>query len=295
MHDMKRMYDDTVSAAKLCDAPYSEAVIQQMFDTFKGGFSRGAVQFRSTNKSRPRLDVRYEDIGSSERPLDIARNAGLLVDTGGEIDKLMPGFYDHLPYLGDGVDFDAETGFAKLWFFPKGFQPVDSMYDIPGMPESVKAHKWFYDKHKLSLVYILGVDYLNQSMNIYLLFDRPEHHTSAVLQEMTDDLGFDVPDPAMIEYSQPALSAALTYTWDSPKVERICYYVSFPNRAATPTDLDPMVATFVNDVPALADSSYLASWTFGSKGSYLKVENDYTGNVGEVIVSALFPNPSGAD
>lgn len=288
MNDLNRMYQDIVKSAQVVEAPYSEPVIQRMLDTF-GGFSRGAVQFRTTTKphAHRRLDVRYEEINAPEIPLDIARRAGFLVDQGRDIDRLLPQIYDRFPYLGDGVDFDVQDGFTKLWFFPKGVLPVEEAFQLPAMPKSVAEHAWYYDKYRLHSLYIIGIDYLSRSMNLYLQFNHPSHHTPEALRGMVQDLGFETPSDEAINSSLQGVSAALTFTWDSPHVERICFYSAYPNRAAVPTSLHPVVSRFVEDVPAVRDSLYQVSWTFGTKGTYVKVENDYTGDMMEKFVSAL--------
>jgi hypothetical protein len=289
MHDLNKMYNDIVKTAQLVQAPYSEAVIKQMLATFPG-FSRGAVQFRTTTKSLSRrsLDVRYEDTNSLERPIEVARQAGYLADEGRNIDKFIFQLYESFPYLGDGVDFDVQKGLTKLWFFPKGTFQVEQTFSLSAIPESVAGHQWFYDKYDLHTVYIAGVDYFHRSMNLYLQFNQPSHHDPAVLREMVQDLGFEVSSDEAINYSQPAVSAALTFNWESPKVERICFYVVHPNRAATPKTLHPLIASFVDEVPALTDSIYQVSWTFGTQGEYIKVENDYTGNIMDVIVKPIW-------
>lgn len=288
MNDLDRMYHDIVRAAQVVEAPYSEEVIKRTLNTF-GGFSRSFVQFRSTTKplSHRRLDVRYEEVGSSEMPLDIARRAGYFPDEGRDIDKLLPQLYQHFPYLGDGVDFDVQDGVTKFWFFPKGPFLTEKAFELSAMPRSVAEHAWFYQKYHLDSVYIIAVDFFSRTMNLYFLFTKPEHHTPQALRGMVQDLGFAAPPDDAVTYSLPALSAALTYSWESPRVSRICFYVAHPNRAAAPKLLHPVIDSFVRDVPAYKDSIYQISWTFGVQGTYIKVENDYTGNLMDEFVPAI--------
>ncbi len=278
MNDMNRMAQDIVTAAQVIQAPYSTDVIQRTLETF-GGFSRSCVQFRATTKADRRLDVRYEEINAPENPLEVARRAGYFADQGRPVDHLLPQLYDHFPYLGDGVDFDVLDGVTKLWFFPKGVLPVEEVGRLPAMPASVAQHAWYYDRYHLNSVYIVGVDFHNQSVNLYLRFDHPSHHTLPALRGMVEDLNFASPAEDALVYSLPAVSAALTFTWDSPAVERICFYVAHPTRATIPPGFHPVIERFVADVPTLSESLFQVSWTFGKRGAYLKVENDYTGNM----------------
>jgi hypothetical protein len=282
------MYQDIVTTARLVEVPYSEEVIKRTLNTF-GGFSRSAVQFRTTTKpmSHRRLDVRYEEIGSPEMPLEVARKAGYFRDEGRDIDKLLPQLYEHFPYLGDGMDFDVLDGITKFWFFPKGPFPVEKAFELSAMPRSVAEHAWYYEKYNLSAVYIIAVDFFSRTMNLYFPFMHPSHHTQEALRGMVEDLGFEAPPEEAITYSLPGISAALTYSWDSPRLNRICFYVGFPNRATTPKGMHPVIDRFIHEVPAYKDSVYQISWTFGAKGAYIKVENDYTGNMMEKFVKAL--------
>jgi hypothetical protein len=288
MNDLNRMAQDIVTAAQLVEAPYSETVIRQTLAAF-GGFARSSVQFRTTTKpaTHRRLDVRYEEIRSPERPLEVARRAGYFADQGREVDRLLPQLYEHFPCLGDGADFDVLDGVTKLWFFPKGVIPVANIFKVSSLPSSVAHHAAYYDQYHLQNVYIVGVDFHSQSVNLYFRFDHPSHHTPEALRGMVKDLGYEAPPEEAITYSLPGISAALTYTWNSSAVERICFYVGHPNREATPTTLHPIIARFVNEVPALKDSLYQVSWTFGKRGTYIKVENDYTGDMMENIVPAI--------
>lgn len=288
MNDLNRMYHDIVKTAQLVEAPYSEEVIKRTLDTF-GGFSRCAVQFRTTTKplSHRRLDVRYEEIGSVEMPLNIARRAGYFPNEGRDIDELFPQLYENFPCLGDGADFDVLDGITKFWFFPRGPFPVENAFELSAMPRSVAEHAWYYDRYHLDAVYIIAVDFFSRTMNLYFPFVHPSHHTPEALRGMVEDLGFETPPSEAINHSLPGISAALTYSWDSPHPDRICFYAGFPNRAMTPRGIHPVIDRFIDEVPAYKDSVYQISWTFGTKGSYIKVENDYTGDMMENFVKAL--------
>jgi len=288
MHDLKQMKSDIIKAAQAVHAPYSEETIQHTFDTFSG-FNRGAIQFRTTNKPEDhrRLDVRYEEIGSTERPIDIAHRAGLIPDNDEPVNKLLLQVYDEFPYVGDGVDFDAKDGFTKLWFFPKGKIQVERLFSLPAMPSSVSENASFYDKHLLDEVYILGIDYRARSMNIYMQLTKSEQHTHNAITNMIQDLGFVVPNEQVIEYSLPAISVALTFRWDSPSIERICFFVVHENAAKTPRNIDPIANSFLDGAPQLGDSIYQLSWTFHTQGAYLKVENDYTANLMATVGAAI--------
>ncbi len=288
MNDLDRMYQDIVAAAQLAGVPYSRTVITQTLKAFKG-FSRGAVQFRTTTKplSHRRLDVRYEELESPEMPLDVARRAGWLHDQGRDMDRLIPQCYQRFPYMADGVDVDVAQGVTKVWFFTLGGHPVEQAFSLSAMPRSVAAHAAYYDKYQLNTLCVVGVDYVAQSMNIYLRLDKPSHHTPEMIRGMVDDLGFGTPPSEAVQHSLQGVSIALTYRWDSAHIERICFYVPCPNREMAPRSFHPLIGEWVDKVPVLKTPMFLFSWTFGAKGSYIKLENDYTGNVFSVIGRAL--------
>ena len=71
-----------------------------------------------------------------------------------------------------------------------------------------------------------------------------------------------------------------TFSWDSDKIERLCFGVSCDNLEDVPVHFHPLMKEFLEKTPLQSESNK-AIWgvTFAPNGLYYKIENDYNGTM----------------
>lgn len=292
MSNLERVRSDIIDMAKSVGVPYSVTTIDRVLGAFGDQFVDNVIDLKTTNKSPQKRGFYYryiQDTDPSNPALDIALKSGLLKLQGHPVDKLVPEIYEKLPLMGDGVDFEANYGMAKIWQFTTRPLSRQEVFSIASLPQSLRDHEAFFEKYKLDQISLFATDYEHRSMNVYFRTNHPEHHTPEFYREMLNELEFPVPSDEVLEILHNVACIAFTFDWDSPHIHRLCPYVPGFTRATLPTHIDPVLATFVDEGKTLLEEpTYIVSWSFGVEGgTYLKVEIEYNGNLMPFFMKVL--------
>ncbi|MCI0725427.1 MAG: hypothetical protein L0332_01685 [Chloroflexi bacterium] len=281
MADLNRIYRDIIAFAALAEVTVSEAKIEEALRLFDEGFAQGSVQFRTTTKLKGQREVNFRytvGLDQAPHPQDTAQGAGLLTGREQE-DQLLSQIRETFPLRRGAADFDVNHGLVKIWHFPKPPFLLERIFQIPALPRSVVAHADFFQKYHFDTPPIIGVDYLHHSMNLYFVTDHPEHHTPGFVKSILQDQQFEIPSDLIIYYCTKAVVITTTFRWDSPRIERMCFYVTDFGRRNVPS-LHPLLTRLAQEATFLGDTQrFQVDWSFGEKGSYMKVEIDYTGDI----------------
>jgi len=280
MRDLNRMVADLIYCAELVQAGYEEAKIKEVLDVFSYEFQRGSVQFRITTKPREKraLNFRFTLLGAQDDPLDKALAAGLIIDQGRLADKLVTQFRETFPLVGASADFSAKQGLVKMWQLMDPPFSLDRIAHMTALPESILTHAAFFERFHLIDLMEIGVDYQRGSVNLYFAAERPQHQSSQFVKSIIQDRGFAMPSAVNISYCSRAVVVTTTFRWDSPRMERMAFYVPEFTPERVPS-LHPILRPFAQRAPFLTDRRrFLIAWSFGEHGHYIKMDVDYTGD-----------------
>lgn len=280
---------DLIAAADLTGVSYSEETLRRVLTTFQHGFLEHSFQIRSTTKPQDKRDLcfRYLDLATREHPFDRAVSHGELTPTLHPIFRWLPEVAERFPALGYGVDFEAVRGLVKIWQFIDGAYDPEALLSLPAMPRCFRPSLPVLRELGLDAATIVGADFINASINLYFRPSRPSHSTGELVTKACEHLGFRPPSIVAQAHAARTGCIGVTYGWESAAIERICFYVPGFTRDSVP-DHDPLLRRFAAEVPALVDDPhFIVGWSHGSRGTYLKIEDDYTGDVGAVFDAAM--------
>lgn len=286
MHrSLERLAGDLIAAAELTGVEYSQEAIQRVLRRFEDGFLRRSVQIRTTTHpiGRRELCFRYLDLESGRHPLSIAVDSGELVPTEHPVFGWLRRLEERFPPLGYGADFEVRHGLAKIWTFLAGAHEPRALLELPQMPRAFRSSLALLRELHLESVTIVGVDYLRRSINLYFRPSHASHHGPELVTRACARLGFAAPSERAQAHAARTGCIGFTYGWDAAEIERICFYVAGFRRDEVP-DHHPHLRAYAAVVPAFAaDPRFILGWSHGRGGSYLKLEDDYTGDVTEVF------------
>jgi len=280
--NLQQMYDDIVKAAEIAEVPYDQGAIQRVLDAFRAYFSGSAISFvTNTRPQKERhLSVRYVEIQVPHDAYDIALEHGLIAKQGHPIDDLIPELRSRYSILGYGADMVVGHGLAKIWQFFRALPVVEEVSATPSLPASVGQHTAYFSKYDLRYVSLFAMDYRHKTTNMYFMVKEPGLFPPAKIIGMIEDLGFNAPTDELLEHCSRAVTIYYTFSWDSPKVERICFGTIAPKPSLIPTHLHPLLERYVAQAPCLSkDRVFIHSVTLARNGSFIKIENDYTGSM----------------
>lgn len=282
-YDPVRFLNDLRRAALAIDAPFDEAKVGRSLEVFDAEFRRCVVQMKATCKAGTGVYYRFfykwdRDLTALARQTGLIPPAGPLVDLQGEVLSECRGA------TRAGLDLDTGFGLAKIWTFTGGPTPVDEVIQLPSMPESVRQHRSFFDRHGLRHVFFVASDFQQNSMNVYFGLED-DCRTEAWLRRLVDETGGGPEDPsaytAMLASLAVSAGVGTTFRWDRPEMGRWCLYglnvpAEDPVASAALPPLPPRLVRFRDAAPTLNRTpQYNVAWSFGRAGFYTKLEKSY--------------------
>lgn len=296
VNKFEKTINDFVDAAKLVNAPANRGKLEDVFRVFGDDILAHTTQFRVTNKKNVELNFRtLSPVDRSARIYDRCVKEGLIADGDEPVYKVYSELENKLSGYDSvrAIDFDADFGLAKLWYIMSStslIHPKD-LVKFENCPKALFSLLETFEKLQLDQIVIFGVDYQKKSFNIYFKVPKPYHSTTQFVEDYLKAFNFEVPAQPVLEFCSRVLCLALTVTWDSPKVQRVCFYYPEPSLEKVKAAFGPgTLYDFAVKAPTLKEHPlYIISQSLGPKLSdaYNKLETEYTGDIGAIFMNVM--------
>ena len=280
--DLEKMHIDIIKAAEVADAPYNEDIIRRILTAYKDFFKGSVVTFVTSTKPKEKrsLSVRYVELDVKHDPYEIAVSNNLLKQEKHLIHHLLTEIKRNYPLMGYGVDADVNYGVSKIWSFFQIPQPIEKAFKTPAVPESIQKFSDYFKKYDLDVFHLFALDFRNKTANVYFMVKELDAYPTDKVASMISDLNLQVPSQEVLEHCSKALTIYLTFTWESSTVDRICFGTGVDDPSLIPTHLDPVLKKYSQGAPFQTDDRrFIYSITPSRTGDYIKIENDYMGEM----------------
>ena len=279
-----RFLADLRQASVAIDAPFDADKVRQTLEVFEDEFRRCVVQMKATCKAN--TGVYYRFFYKWERDLTaLAKEHGMMPADDSPIVRLQADVLSHCRgATRAGLDFDTSFGLAKEWTFTGGPTPVEEVAGLETMPDAVRKHLPFFQRHGLRHVFFTASDIQQNSMNVYF---GPEEdcRNESWLRSLAEETGGTPTDPEVYNAMMASLAVSAgigtTFYWDREDMGRWCLYgLNIPcfdaERSAALPGLPTRLQSFRDEAPTLnADPQFNVAWSFGQAGFYTKLEKSY--------------------
>ncbi|MHA1915005.1 MAG: aromatic prenyltransferase [Promethearchaeota archaeon] len=280
-NDLEQMVKDFAKLCEITGVRFNENATRNVLNAYKDFFIGAPISIRTTTKPVERRDValRYVEffMPHDPDPYTHAVNEGLIEKDDHPIHEMMKEVMDTFQMMGYGVDVDASTGLSKIWPFivPGSIEPLFSMKSAP---ESMKKYRDYFLKHGLTDFSLFAFDFLHKTTNIYFMIQQPPKPTYDSCISLVEDLGIELDSKEAMEGCRKAVHLNYTFSWDSDKLERLCFGMACDDPSEVPVHFHPLMKKFVEETPLQSDSQkFIWGVTFTNNGRYYKIENDYNG------------------
>lgn len=294
--DLEKLYVDIVKSAEIAEVPYDSNIIHRVLGVYKDFFSGSTLTFTTNTvaKEKRRLAVRYVEFQVPHDPYAMALATGLLNRQGHPIEKLQLEIQAQEDILGYGTDLAVDYGVAKIWSFLKLHPALDDLCArLPSLPDSVRQHLAYFEKYGLKYVTLFGLDFRNKTVNSYFMVKKPGLFPSDKIAAMLGELDLKIPTQEILEHCSKAMISYFTFTWDSSHIERACFGVTASDVTKIPTHFDPLLERYVHHAPILTkERKFIYNITSSRQDIYIKIENDYTNSMVELMQSGVQIDPS---
>ncbi|MFD5453058.1 aromatic prenyltransferase [Streptomyces sp. NPDC003470] len=270
-------------SARLLGVACSHDTVAPVLSAYAETFDHDAtvVAFRVATGKRHigELDCRFTTHPTHRDPYALALSNGLTPRTDHPVGALHSALQERLPVDSHGIDFGVVGGFKKIYSFltPDALQDVQALIGIPSMPRSLAANRDFLTRHGLDdRVGVVGIDYPHRTVNVYFNDVPAECFEPGTIRAMLRESGFVEPSEQMLELGTSAFGLYVTLSWDSARIERICYAVTTTDLQTLPVRVAPEIEKFVSSVPhSGADRKFVYGVALAPEGEYYKLESHY--------------------
>jgi hypothetical protein len=241
--ELEGLYAVIEESARLLDADCSRDKAWPILTACEDALAEAVITFRVATGERHAgvLDCRFT-IPKDVDPYALALSNGLTTETDHPVGALFSDIQQRCPIDSHGVDFGVVGGFTKIWsFFPADdMQELSRLADIPSMPRSLAENAGFFARHGVNdKVSLIGIDYQHRTVNVYLGGAPAECFEPKTILSMHRETELPDPSEQMLKLCQKAFGIYVTLSWDSSKIERICFAVMTPDPMELPVRLEP--------------------------------------------------------
>ncbi|MGW1279628.1 aromatic prenyltransferase [Streptomyces tsukubensis] len=267
-------------AARLLDVTCVRDKVLPVLNTYREAFAHEAtvVAYRVATGRRHigELDCRFTTHPEERDPYARALAGGLVAETGHPIGTILPDLRERFPVDTYGIDFGVVGGFKKIYAFftPDDLQELSALARLPGMTPGLAANSEFFARHGLAdRVGVVGVDYAQRTVNVYFNEVPAACFAPETMVTMCRELGLVRPSEYMLRLGREAFGLYATLSWESPRIERLCFAVTTTDPNTLPVRIDPGVETFVSGFPyGSADRKFVYGAALAPEGEYYKIE-----------------------
>lgn len=277
--DLVQFRADLKRYADIAEVDFNDRAVEQLVDVFAEQFATGTITVRTTthDASRRSVNFRYMTPDMPHDPVAIAREHGLLPDSTHPLNKLLDEVTEKIP-LWWGLDASVGLGMQKVWAFFEQPLEFDAIAALENIPASVRNHRERFTRARINKFAILGMDFRNNTMNLYSEMLTPGYFSRDEVAEMIRDMESPLPSDEELGRDTENINTYYTFDWDSPAARRLCFTV--PSTGENfPCHWHPLAARFATEAPfQAAQRGMIFNTTYGPTGGYMKMEADYTGD-----------------
>ncbi|WP_181139734.1 aromatic prenyltransferase [Streptomyces sp. Ru71] len=174
-------------------------------------------------------------------PYSFALSKGLIEPTDHPAGSVVSDFQERFPIGMYGIDVDVAEGFKKAYVaFPSDdLRELDKLVDLPSMPRSAAENAELFTRYGLDKVTGVSVDYKRRELNLYCDLTDGEPMESELVQSMLREMGLKEATEQGLDFAKRSFAVYPTLSWDSSRIERICFAVITTDASTTPTKSEP--------------------------------------------------------
>ncbi|MGW4767421.1 aromatic prenyltransferase [Nocardia sp. NPDC004278] len=274
--ELEDLYAAIEKSARLVNVPCARDAVRPTLTAYGRMLTQSVISFRVVTDARRSgdLDYRFLTLPRDVDPYNIALSNKLIPETDHPVGALLDQVQKQCPIDSYGIDIGVVGGFKKIWpFFPAdGVQKVSELAALPAMPPSLADHARMFARHGLEdKVGLLGIDYYDKTMNVYFPGLPAECFAPRAIVSLHRDAGLPDPSDQFLSITEKAFDIYATISWESPRIERLCFPVITPDPRTLPVPIDPSFAQLVDKVPiSTTDRRFTYAATSSPRGESYK-------------------------
>jgi aromatic prenyltransferase Orf2 len=250
--EVEDVYSAIEESARLLDVACSRDKVWPILTAYRDALAEAVIVFAmAAGRHAGELDYSISVPSGHGDPYALALSNGFAAETDHPVGALLSGIRERCPVSMYAIDGGVADGFKKTYaFFPTNdLQRVSKLAGIPSMPRSLAENASFFGGHGLDEVTMTSIDYQHRTVNLYFGDLSAECLEPKAILSMLREIGLPEPSEQVLEFAQKSFAIYPTLSWDSSKIERICFAVITTDPTALPARIEPGIAQFARSAP----------------------------------------------
>jgi 6-linalyl-2-O,3-dimethylflaviolin/7-geranyloxy-5-hydroxy-2-methoxy-3-methylnaphthalene-1,4-dione synthase len=281
--ELDRLYSAVEETARLVDVPCSHDKVWPILAAYGDGADslvQSVIAFRLATDARHagELDCRFT-IPKGVDPYARALSKGLTTETDHPVGTLLSDIQERCPIDTYAIDAGVVGGFTKIYSFfpPSDSQDLSKLAGIPSMPGNLCEYIDLFARYGMGeKASCVGIDYPDRTVNIYFTGTSVECFERRNVLSMLRETQQPDPSERMLKLAEAAFGVYATLSWDSPKIERICFAAMAADPTTLPIPIEPRIEKFVQRMQSAGpESKFVCAVASSPRGEYYKLQAYY--------------------
>ena len=281
--ELGKLYSAIDEIAQLVEVPCSREKVWPLLTAYGDGddsLVQSVIAFRLATDARHagELDCRFT-IPEGVDPYACALSKGLTPETDHPAGVLISEVQERCPIDTYAIDFGVVGGFTKIYSFfpPSDSQDLSKLAEIPSMPRNLGACIDVFARYGMGeKASCVGIDYAAKTANIYLTGTSAEFFEQKNVLAMLRETEQPEPSEQMLKLAEAGFGVYITLSWDSPKIERICFATMASDPMELPIPIEPRIEKFVKRMQySNPQSKFVCAVASSPRGEYYKLQSYY--------------------
>lgn len=223
-------------------------------------------------------------------PYERALSKGFAEKTDHPVGSLLSDFKERFGVTLYGAECGVADGFKEIqaFFNPEALPKPEQLAEIPSIPPSLAGNAGLLAKYGVGgMAGLAAINYHERTVSVY--FGELHLEKDSVLSLLRE---LEMPEPSEpeLELMRKSFVVYPTFSWDSQKIERICFAVPSLDPLAFPARLDPEIEQFTKSAPYTYDGKRLLvyGFTFTPSDRYYQVQSYWTINPPTQMILTAF-------
>ncbi|MFD3924169.1 aromatic prenyltransferase [Streptomyces sp. NPDC058595] len=245
--DVERVYSAMERAAGLLDLTCARQKILPILTAYQDALADSVIVFSmSGGDHSAELDFSFTVPSGDVDPYAFGPSTGIVAETDHPIASLLTDTGERCPVAMYGVDGEVSGGFKKTYAaFPiNDLLDLSKLVAVPSMPSSVADNFDLFTRYGLDKVQGISIDYQRKQVNLYCGDIPAGSLEPETVRSMLREMGLREPSEEGLEFVRKSFAVYPTLSWDSSRIERICFAVISTDPTLAPTRVESDAALF---------------------------------------------------
>ena len=262
--EVEDVYSAIAESCRLLNISCSRENIVPILEAYQYSFAQDALVVFTTGTGSHAGELDWTlTLPPEPDPYGVALSNGLIAMTDHPAARVIQEVKERWPVRCHAIDCEVDGGFNKSYtfFHTDNLPTLATLAAVPSMPPGLAENAGFLARHGMDDdISMFSIDYQRMSVNVYFARLPTESLTPEAVLSLVRETGLQEPRDESLELIRKSFSAYPTFTWDSPKIARMCYAIITQDPAGLPSRLlpgrvEPEVEQFARLAPSVDEGS----------------------------------------